>query len=138
MRIKNLLYPWVLIFFAGCATYNIEWAKSNNILIREASAPLGKWDINNFENFMISLGGEINRDLRWTNGKPNILFVVRVPANYWDDVVRYSNVEQERAVCFYKSPIVIFTKEDFPCLDHEIGHLREYLEGVPYHSKHAW
>lgn len=115
----------MILFFNGCATYkwNIDWARENNIPIIEVKVPEKSWPYT--ENFL---------DTYIVN--PNAVIVFDIPFKYWDEVlIKYKAYLID--VCFFYEPNVIFRMEKYPCLEHELGHLREYLEGIPYHSKYA-
>lgn len=115
----------LVLFFSGCASglSNFSWARKNNISIIEVRVPEKSW--RRAENFL---------DAYIVN--PNAVIVFNIPLEHWDKVLRKYWADL-RAVCFFYEPNVIFRMGEYPCLEHELGHLREYLEGVSYHSKYT-
>lgn len=96
----------------------------------------------------------------WAEKNKNLYSIIRVPDTRWPSLAKEKNFDPIHP-CFFlppsdksQTPYLIFvrqgsyvykivgdvklkqTYEDY-CLDHELGHLREYMEGVPYHSKYA-
>ena len=127
---------------SACASVNnnIEWTRINNISIVEVNAPRGSWE--DLEKFLYS-----------TKINPNVIMVVNIPFEHWDMALRkfrvripglildsrtMAFVKVIGAPCFFYPPNIIYRTGNYPCLDHEVGHFREYIEGVPYHSKYAY
>lgn len=128
---------------AGCASLmpprNIEWAHRNNIPIVEINPPSDSWAT--LKRFLVS-----------TNMSPDVITVINIPPKYWDEALRLKNLPSSSFVfdsgsmnfvlatypCYFFSPSTIYRMGDYPCLNHEVGHVREYREGVPYHSKYAY
>lgn len=141
---KFCLVCLVMLFGAvsGCASPNIQWARDNNIPIVEKNIPDGKWP-------------EIDEFLYPARVVPFTIVVVNISPGHWEKVLEIFRVREQNPrlifnpfrltfaevldyPCFFFPPNKIYRKGDYPCLEHEIGHVREYLEGVPYHSKFAY
>lgn len=119
MRNVILSLVAVSVVFAGCATFdrpNIRWARDNNVSYMVVRVPLGDWD-----NVSASFG------VKYPNQHPCFF----VPPN----IIYVKSGEFRKGPSYEFS---IFTSYEDYCLDHEVGHMREYLEGVPYHSKYAY
>jgi len=68
--------------------------------------------------------------------------IVIVPSTMWNDTVAIHGLRwwnPDEIICFWKPPDTIFIHHgrEF-CLNHEVGHIREWMEGFPPHSKYAW
>ncbi len=110
---KRLRPMLILVLLTSCAALfvsaNIEWARQNHIDYKIFEISELQW-------------GEMADDPRSPCffSPPNNIFILDGKYTY----LIMNNVEFKR------------TYKDY-CLDHELGHLREYLEGVPWHSKYA-
>lgn len=121
----------IILFFSGCAAHqwNIDWVREKNISIIEVEVHGESWHA--IENFLNSYNSYI--------ANPNTVTMFIIPIEHWDKTLIKYHVDlvDLRATCFFNPPRVIFRMGKYPCVEHELGHLREYLEGVPYHSKYA-
>jgi len=90
---------------------NIRWAKENHVHFR-----------------VVEIDENDKGNVCWFV-KPDTIFVRRGsfvyhyyvnPLNPWREIIEFRMTYKEY------------------CLNHEIGHLREFQEGLPYHSKYAW
>ena len=98
-------------------------------------------------------------NLSWARTRGISYSVLEVAAEKWEEVAKTHHVAPVHP-CFFLPPktIVIHAgtyieryehtafgeiierRVSFKdqCFNHELGHLREYLEGKPYHSTYAW
>lgn len=145
----SIIIIFFVFFLYGCSLVdykNIKWAKANGFHFLEISAPSGDWI--EFEKFLNTF-----------RANPNTVVIINVPMKHWMNVVTFFNVmpgpdqysyryfggikitvqaKQSDVRCFFLTPSIIFRMGDYPCINHEVGHLREYLEKIPYHSKYAY
>lgn len=98
--------------FIGCAT--IRWAKENNIEYEIIEIP----------------------DNLWTAVAKNNNFLPDIPCFFKPP--KYINIREGTYTAVIIGGIKIQRTYKEYCLNHEVGHLREYLEGTPYHSKYAY
>ena len=100
---------------------NIQWAKSNNIKFHVLEVSEKVWDqiVKNYQ-------GEIDPESACLFISPE-----KIIARQGDFVYRY-----ETNAFGHRIPIRMTYKEY--CLNHEVGHIREFREQVCFHCKYAW
>ena len=88
--------------------------------------------------FLLGLGlvGCVSRaNIQWVADERQFYGVLIVTQEEWVNLGGPPN-----ALCGFLEPSIVLVRDHVPidsCINHELGHLREYLEGVPYHSKYT-
>jgi len=81
-------------------------------------------------------------NIEWAQQNNIPYVVVIIPNHSWKSTVLGnggSSIDSYNWICFWKAPDLIFIQEGYEsCLEHEIGHIREWKEGFPPHSKYSY
>ena len=142
---------------SGCATFsdydNLGWARKNNIPLESMISRVPDAQLEQFIKEYKESG------LRKVEKAPHLSPQER------EKLRKSWEAFDSRSPCFFKEPNTIFVREGYYpsyrhrrflqggmllsedvyvkrsyeefCLGHEVGHFRDYLEGVPYGSKYA-
>lgn len=79
-------------------------------------------------------------NIQWARAQNLPYTIMILPAQQW---ARASNAQRfdPASLCVFVAPQNILVRSDVDlnaCLNHELGHMREYQEGLAYHSKYGW
>lgn len=87
---------------------------------------------------MMGCGGVMRPNQTWLERHEIVYVVKSIPAGSWAAYAQFNGVPINSCGMFWP-PHFIAVKEGLEgvCLEHELGHVREHLEGVPMHSKYA-
>jgi hypothetical protein len=83
---------------------------------------------------------QATENIQWARERNLPYAIVILPPERW---ARAANAQRfdPASLCVFVAPQNILVRSDVDlnaCLNHELGHLREYQEGLPYHSKYGW
>ena len=88
---------------------------------------------------MLMCTGCLGLNQRWAMDTEQEYLIVVVAASAWPEHLTKVGAAPDTA-CYFMAPAIIAIPSDIPfsfCLDHELGHLREHLEGFAPHTKYA-
>ncbi len=79
-------------------------------------------------------------NIQWAREKNLPYTIMILPPRQW---ARAANAQRfdPASLCIFVAPQNILVRSDVDlnaCLNHELGHMREYQEGLSYHSKYGW
>ena len=133
-RIASLFFALVI---GGCSSIsfypdNIKWVRDNKIEYSLEEVAEEEWR---------PLVKKMNKQYGWIIQPENVCFFESPTMynNYQRKIYAKmgSYIEKWEQNSWRETNPVTKKYIDY-CLNHELGHLREYLEGVAWHSKYAW
>jgi hypothetical protein len=83
---------------------------------------------------------QAQENIQWVQQRHLQYSIVVLPPQQW---IMAANMQRfdPSSLCIFVAPQNILVRSDVDvafCLNHELGHLREYHERLAYHSQYAW
>jgi hypothetical protein len=83
---------------------------------------------------------QAQENIQWAQQRNLQYSIVVLPPEQWAMAANTQRFDPA-SVCIFVAPQNILVRSDVDmtlCLNHELGHLREYHERLAYHSRYAW
>ena len=83
---------------------------------------------------------QATENIHWAQQRQQQYAIVVLPPASWTKAAQAQGFDAA-SLCIFVAPQNILVRSDIDvnlCLNHELGHLREYRERLAYHSRYAW